>query len=120
MKIIDHFIPVFTNQLDTTIAYYESIANRAKDRSWDIPEAGLSLATVYPYVIVSGSPEALEPAKSLRAVVYVDSIEELKNELQQQNTLIIRDQHGPIGPSIFVQHPDGSFIEYVEPEQAIN
>ncbi len=57
MKITDHFIPVFTNQLDTTVAYYESLANRTMDRRWDIPEAGLSLATVYPYVIVSGSTE---------------------------------------------------------------
>jgi hypothetical protein len=118
MKITDHFIPVFTHQLDTTVAYYESLANQAMDRRWDIPEAGLSLATVYPYVIVSGSPEALEPARSLRAVVYVDSMDELKEGLKQQNTLILRDQHGPIGPSIFVQHPDGSFIEYVEPTQA--
>ncbi|MFB5267656.1 VOC family protein [Paenibacillus enshidis] len=118
MKITDHFIPVFTEQLDSTVTYYESLANQPMDRRWDIPEAGLSLATVYPYVIVSGSPEALEPARSLRAVVYVDSMNELKDELKKQNTLIIRDQHGPIGPSIFVQHPDGSFIEYVEPAQA--
>ncbi|MNW68563.1 hypothetical protein D3C74_473600 [compost metagenome] len=67
---------------------------------------------------MSGSPEALEPARSLRAVVYVDSMDELKEELTKQNTLIVRDQHGPIGPSVFVQHPDGSFIEYVEPEEA--
>ncbi|MEO2258771.1 MULTISPECIES: VOC family protein [Paenibacillus] len=118
MKILNHFIPVFTEQLESTVAYYESLANRSMDRTWDIPEAGLSLATVYPYVIVSGSPDAMEPAKSLRAVVYVDSMNELKEELKKQNTLIIRDQCGPIGPSIFVQHPDGSFIEYVEPAQA--
>ncbi|MFX3650135.1 MAG: VOC family protein [Paenibacillus sp.] len=118
MKILNHFIPVFTEQLESTIAYYESLANRSMDRTWDIPEAGLSLATVYPYVIVSGSSDAIEPAKSLRAVVYVDSMNELKEELKKQNTLIIRDQCGPIGPSIFVQHPDGSFIEYVEPTQA--
>ncbi|MCF7754102.1 VOC family protein [Paenibacillus xylanexedens] len=118
MKILNHFIPVFTEQLESTVAYYESLANRSMDRTWDIPEAGLSLAIVYPYVIVSGSPDAMEPAKSLRAVVYVDSMNELKEELKKQNTLIIRDQYGPIGPSIFVQHPDGSFIEYVEPAQA--
>lgn len=118
MKIINHFIPVFTEQLELTVAYYESLANRPMDRTWNIPEAGLSLATVYPYVIVSGSPEALEPARSLRAVVYVDSMDELKVELKKQNTLIVRDQHGPIGPSVFVQHPDGSFIEYVEPAKA--
>lgn len=117
MKIKDHFIPVFTTQLDKTVAYYESLANRPFDRRWDIPEAGLSLATVYPYVIVSGSPEALEPARSLRAVVYVDSMNELKDKLIQQETLIVREQHGPIGPSIFVQHNDGSFIEYVEPSE---
>jgi len=48
-------------------------------------------------------------------VVYVDSMNELKAELKKQNTLIVRDQHGPIGPSVFVQHSDVCFIEYVEP-----
>ncbi|MGF9696668.1 MULTISPECIES: VOC family protein [Paenibacillus] len=119
MKIINHFIPVFTEQLESTVAYYESLANRSMDRTWDIPEAGLSLATVYPYVIVSGSVEAMEPARSLRAVVYVDSMTELKEELKKQNTVIVRDQYGPIGPSVFVQHPDGCFIEYVEPVKTV-
>jgi len=116
VKITDHFIPVFTDQLEQTITYYETITNHPSDRRWDIPEAGLHLATVYPYVIVSGSKEALEPAKTLRAVVYVDSIAELTTILHKNGTPILRDQHGPIGPSIFVQHPDGGFIEYVEPE----
>jgi predicted enzyme related to lactoylglutathione lyase len=115
MKIIKHFIPVFVNDLEQTVKYYERLVGKPSDRQWEIPEAGFKLATVEPYVIVSGSDEALEPAKTLRSVVYVDSIEELKAFLSKEGTSIIRDQHGPVGPSLFVEHSDGAFIEYVEP-----
>ncbi|MFF2911597.1 VOC family protein [Paenibacillus sp. NPDC057934] len=116
MKITDHFIPVFVSNLEEAVQYYERLVGNPSDRNWTIPEAGLSLATVYPYVIVAGTDEALQPARHLRSVVYVDSMDELKALLKKEGTIIIRDQHGPIGPSIFVEHPDGTFIEYVEPE----
>ncbi|WP_431085837.1 VOC family protein [Paenibacillus sp. 8b26] len=116
MNITDHFIPVFASNLESAVAHYEKITGKPSDRQWAIPDAELQLATVYPYVIVSGTEQALGLAKNLRSVVYVDSMTELKAILAAEGTPIVRDQHGPVGPSIFVEHPDGTFIEYVEPQ----
>ena len=117
MKILKVYAPVFmhTDQLEESIAFYEQLLGERSDLRVLYSEAGMEIATVDSILLVAGSEGAIAPVKEMKLLLLVDSLNEWKEELFKKGaTLLSQPQEVPTGYNMFVRHPDGSLVEYVE------
>lgn len=115
MNILKTLIRVYTNDIESTIKFYESLFNLKVLLRFKMEDAGLELASVSNILIISGTDESLKPFINTNATFLVDSISEYKKLLLSNNCKILKDiAKVPTGFNMTVSHPDGLIIEYVE------
>lgn len=110
---------VYTDDIESTIEFYEKLFNKKCGSRISYQEAGLELAQVESILILCGSEKALEPFRDTKATFLVDSITEYRDYLLGRGAAIVRDLKSvPTGFNLTVKHPDGTVIEYVEHNKA--
>ena len=115
VKVLQTYVRIYVTELDSAIAFYESLTGQQTDLRFPYPETGLELASVGPFLILAGSDEALSPFRETLATFRVDSVEEFREHLTKNGARIIRDiKRVPTGSNMTVQHPDGTRFEYVQ------
>lgn len=75
----------------------------------------MEIATVKSILLVAGPEGAIAPVKEMKLALLVDSLNEWKEELVKKGATILSEpQEVPTGYNMFVRHPDGSLVEYIE------
>lgn len=115
MKILKILTRVYSVNPGADIPFYETLLNIKCERIIDYKEMGLQLALAGSILIICGTEKALEPFMETAATFLVDSVEEYKKYLLENNAEIVRDiKKVPTGLNMTVKHSDGIIIEYVE------
>ncbi len=117
MKIHEVFTRIFVNssEIDSHISFYENLCGQKCKLRFKYDEKGLELATVGPFLLISGSENHLKPFKETRVTCLVDSIDDFKAFLQEQGATILDEPKiVPTGRNMRARHADGLVVEYVE------
>ncbi|MGG3623185.1 VOC family protein [Bacillus gobiensis] len=117
MNILKVYTPFFirNNQLEESIAFYEQLLGERSDLRFSYHEAGMEIATVSSILLVAGPEGSIAPVKEMKLALLVDSLNEWKEELVKKGATILSEpQEVPTGYNMFVRHPDGSLVEYIE------
>ncbi|NHZ85651.1 MAG: VOC family protein, partial [Planctomycetia bacterium] len=117
MKIYEVFTRIFLNpeEIDRTVSFYENLFGQKCKLRFKYPEKGLELASVGSFLLISGSTNHLKPFRDTKVTLLVDSIDDLKEFLQEQGATILEEPKSvPTGRNMRVKHIDGLVVEYVE------
>jgi predicted enzyme related to lactoylglutathione lyase len=76
---------------------------------------GIELAQVGPFLLLAGTPEALEPYRNRVASVLVEDVDGIGREIVEAGgELLEGPMTGPKGARMIARHPDGAIFEYLE------
>jgi hypothetical protein len=115
MRIIEAFIPILTDDFEGTVSRYEKLTGQRATPSWTNTEAGVIVAEVRPFMVIAGPDETIERMKVLRAVLYIDDLDQLKKLLAADpKAEPVRESVQAVGKTLFVRHADGALIEYIQ------
>ena len=115
MKILKILTRVYSVNPESDIPFYETLFNIKCGRIIDYKEMGLQLALMGNVLIICGTGKALEPFRETAATFLVDSVDDYKKYLLENNAEIVWDvKKVPTGLNMTVKHSDGIIIEYVE------
>lgn len=116
MKIITTLHRIYIiDSIDAHIPFYEHLLGQKVQRRFTYEAYDLELARIGNFLLIAGKDENLKAFRSTNGTIQVDSIEEFRTFLSQNNCSIIRDiAEVPTGKNMTVRHPDGSIFEYVE------
>ncbi|MBS4161409.1 VOC family protein [Klebsiella pneumoniae] len=115
MQVIKSYIRLYTDDLDSAMSFYENLLDCKTEFRFRYREMDLEIAAVGHFLILEGSPKALEPFLETKATLIVDSLEEFKERLLENGSEVVRDiKEVPTGKNMTMKHPDGSTIEYVQ------
>jgi predicted enzyme related to lactoylglutathione lyase len=102
-------------ELEASVAFYESLFRERSLVRFAYPEAGLELAQVGSLLLIAGEATTLEPFKATQATFLVDALSEWKDFLLQSGATLLKEpKHVPTGMNMLVKHPDGTRVEYVQ------
>lgn len=115
MEIFKKLLRIYVNDLDSAITFYKNITNQDVDMRFKIPLNNLELASIDDLLLISGKEEDLIPFRETQVTFLVDSIEQFKDYLESNGSIILREPAKvPTGKNMTVKHPDGLIVEYVE------
>ncbi len=115
MKILKTLCRIYTEDIEQSILFYEKLTSLKCASRFDYGEAGLELAVVGDFLIISGSEETLRYFKGTDATVLVDSVEQYRDFLIRNGAVIQEEiKHVPTGWNMLVWHKDNTVLEYVE------
>ena len=117
MKIYEVLTRIFLNpeEIDRAVSFYENLFGQKCKLRFKYPEKGLELASVGSFLLISGSTNHLKPFRDTKVTLLVDSIDDLKEFLQEQGATILEEPKSvPTGRNMRVKHIDGLVVEYVE------
>jgi hypothetical protein len=117
MKILQILTRLYLSreQLETSVAFYESLLGEQSGVRESYPEVGIEAVQVGPLLLIAGSDQALGSLKATQANFLVDSLDEWKNFLLESGaTLLDGPKQAPTGMEMRVKHPDGTQIKYVQ------
>jgi predicted enzyme related to lactoylglutathione lyase len=117
MKVLQTITRLYVDceQLEASIAFYESFFGEPCGVRESYPEIGVEAAQVGSFLLLAGSEQALAPFKNTQANLLVDSIEEWKDFLLKHGATIIEGpKQAPTGLEMRARHPDGAQIKYVQ------
>jgi hypothetical protein len=91
MRIVNQAFRLYVEpgQLESTIAFYESIQGKPCERRIVIAEAGIEVAVVGGFILLAGNAQALTPVRDAQAVLMVDSLDEFAPWLQANGAIIV-------------------------------
>lgn len=115
MKILQTYIRVYVNDMDSSLEFYEGLTGENSTLRFKYDAVGLELASVGDILILAGSDQALEPFRKTKATFKVDDIHEFYDHLMRTDCKVIRGlTRVPSGTNFTAQHPDGEIFEYVQ------
>jgi hypothetical protein len=117
MKILQTITRLYVSreQLEASIAFYESFFGEPCGVRESYPEIGVEAAQIGSFLLLAGPEQALEPFKNTQANLLVESIEEWKGFLLKRGATIIEGpKQAATGLEMRVRHPDGVQIKYVQ------
>lgn len=101
-----------------TVRFYESLAASGLDMDMDIPEAGLHVVAVGPFLILELDRERLDRAAQATQTHVTALVAHLDETVERRITAGARIAQerwdSPPGPGVRLQHPDGLLVEYLE------
>jgi hypothetical protein len=105
-------------RLKQTVEFYESLAGTELDIDLDLPEAGLHVVGVGPFLILEMDPgklDRIEQAKQTTVTVLAPHLEDaVRARVQRGATVVEGLWQSPPGPGYRLRHPDGLLVEYLE------
>ncbi len=105
-------------RLRQAVEFYESLVGIGLDIDLDLPEAGLHVVGVGPFLILEMDPgklDRIDQAKRTTVTVLAPHLEEaVRASVQHGATIIEGPWQSPPGPGYRLQHPDGLLVEYLE------
>lgn len=117
MKILEQCFRVYAagNAIDASIAFYEQLQGVTCARRVLIAETGVTAARVGAFLILAGEGEAMEVARRVNGIFYVDDLDAYADWVRDQGGELL---HAPrtvtSGRNFTARHPDGLVIEYFE------
>ncbi|WP_313182446.1 VOC family protein [Lacrimispora sp.] len=115
MQVHKIVTPVYVNDLESTIAYYEEFLNKKVTNRFSYKEKGLDIAVIDTLLIIAGNEEALKSVNSISLSILVDNIKECRQWLLAHGATIVEDiTNVPTGFNMIVQQPDNLTVEIVE------
>ncbi len=115
MKIYKTLTRIYVHDMKTALSFYEKLFQKKQSSFFSYPEMKLELAQVGDFLLLAGKEKDLEPFKKTVCTFLVDSVDEWREYLLNNGSKIIRDKKKvPTGFNITFQHPDGTWVEYVE------
>ena len=111
------FIP--PTSLQETITFYKTFLDGTETLHFSYPEKSLELVAVssekLSVLIIAGSEECLEPFRTTKLTVRVDSLDQYANLLVDSGCEILENlQETPVGWKMRAKHVDGIVVEYVQ------
>jgi hypothetical protein len=104
--------------LAATVRFYEALTSARLDMDMDIPESGLHVVAVGPFLILEMDTQKLDRA-GLAAQTHVTILNaDLDTSVARQvaaGAQIVQPRwEAPPGPGVRLRHPDGLLAEYLE------
>jgi hypothetical protein len=91
MKILQILTRLYLSreQLETSVAFYESLLGEQSGVRESYPEVGIEAVQVGPLLLIAGSDQALGSLKATQANFLVDSLDEWKNFLLESGATLL-------------------------------
>jgi hypothetical protein len=101
-----------------TVHFYETLTQKVLDMDMDIPEAGLHVVAVGPFLILEIDKTKLDrssQALETRTTVLNAHLDEAVDRQVTAGAQIVQTRwDSPPGPGVRLRHPDGLLAEYLE------
>lgn len=111
--ILKTYARLWVADLDETLPLLEELVGRPADLRF--PFQDVELAAVGDFLVIAGTPEALEPHRAATGPVVVDDLEALEaTVLAAGAEITVPRATSETGSFLYARHPDGSLVEYVE------
>jgi hypothetical protein len=105
-------VVVKTTRRDAAVRRYKALLDAEVLDEFNLPGDDLTVTVLPGLSILSGTEEALTRVRTLQATVFVDSLAQTKERLDQTGWEIGASLGS--GPSMLARDPDGSLFEFVE------
>lgn len=101
-----------------TVRFYENLMSETLDMDLDIPESGLHVVAVGPFLVLEmdkGQLDRAEQAAQTHITVLAANLDETVAQRVAAGAQIAQPRwDAPPGPGIRLRHPDGHLVEYLE------
>ena len=115
MQIIKIVMPIYVNELEKAISFYEDLLQTKIGTRFYYAEKKLDIAVIGQFLLISGTDEALADVRNISVTFLVDNIQTYKDWLLVNGAAIIQDIiEVPTGYNMIVKQPDGTVAEYVQ------
>jgi hypothetical protein len=102
-------------QLIETVRFYEQLTQKRLDMDMDIPEAGLHVVAVGPFLILELDPERHRLASQTTVTVLNADLDRAVARQVAAGAEIVQERwEAPVGAGTRLRHPDGLIAEYLE------
>ena len=117
MTILEACFRVYATreEIDSSIAFYERLQGVTCARRVMIQETGVVAAKVGSFLILAGEGEAMDAARIVDGIFYVDDLDAFAAWIEAQGgELLSRPRVVTSGRNFTARHPDGLTIEYFQ------
>lgn len=115
MQIIKIMTPIYVNDLEKAISFYEDLLQTKVRNRFYYAEKKLDIAVIGQFLIIGGTNESLAEVRNISLSFLVDNIHTFKDWLLDNGAVIIQDiKKVPTGYNMIVKQPDGTVAEYVQ------
>lgn len=115
MQIYKILTPIYVNDLEKAIIFYEKLLQTEAGTRFHYTEKSLDIAVVGQILLIGGTDEALSNVREIALSILVDDIHDYKNWLLDHGATLRQDINKvPTGFNMLAQQPDGTVIEFVE------
>jgi hypothetical protein len=113
MKILKTYARLWVRDLDESLPTLRAIVGRDEDLRFAFGD--VELAAIGDFLVIAGTPEALEPLRDGVGPVIVERLDDALSTLAEIGAEIIEPvAESATGRFLYARHPDGSKVEYVE------
>jgi len=107
-----------TGTLPDIVRFYETLTSATLDMDMDIPEGGLHVVAVGPFLLLEMNKDKLDRAGQAAETHVTVLSAHLDDTVARQvaaGAQIAQERwDSPPGPGVRLRHPDGSLVEYLE------
>lgn len=118
MRILKTYARLFVDDLDAALPIYQQIVGTPPDLRVGFEEA--EIAAIGDFLLIAGPPEAVDRYRSTIGPVIVDDLDESLALLTALGARLTGGpMSGPTGRLAYLDHPDGTNVEYVEWSESV-
>lgn len=111
--ILKTYARLWVADLDASLPLLEQLVGRGPDARF--PFGDVELAAIGDFLVIAGTPEALEPHRQATGPVIVEDLDALEAAVVAAGATITQQaQPSETGRFLYARHADGSLVEYVQ------